>query len=357
MEANFEIRPPATFGNYVRLETIGEGATAKVYRCTNTKTNRFYACKCVSRKQLVAQGVFLRFDQEVRVLQALNHPNILKIIELIFDEEYIYVITEYCPYGDLFRYIVTHGKLDEDDARRIFAQLLDAVSFIHDRRIVHRDLKPENILLDENLNVKLADFGLCHVATNNLLSTPCGSPYYAAPELIMGKSYSGAQADIWSMGVVLYAMVTGGLPWTTLEAPAVFREIIGGLFSIPSYVSISLRLLLVAMLDIEPSHRCSLEDIKRHPWVLGESEFTRDRSGYSLLKARRDKVGRSAPEAIHILRKVRPVKGQIVVRPKDEQSNRAIHAQVIRKSVRSSLKQAQLTRLVQHINRDIPFLQ
>ena len=347
MEPSTEITPPTSFGSYYRLKKIGEGATSRVYLCVHKKTHQKFACKCVSREMLVKQGGVLRFEQELRLLEQLNHPNLLKVLDVVYDDHYIYMITEFCEFGDLFQYLAMQGNLNENEAKRIFRQLLDVVSFIHDRKIVHRDLKPENILLDEHKNIKLADFGLCKVCQSSLLSTPCGSPYYAAPELIMGKKYSGVQADIWSMGVVLYAMVTGLLPWTKFDFPAVFKEITTGSFTIPTYISISLRLLLCSMLNIHPNERCTLDEMKEHPWVTGEASLSLSTDGYSLEQARKDRVGRSTPEATRIIG-MRHTKGPLVIRPKEDLSLKSVPEQLIRKSIRSSLKPSQFKRFLQN---------
>ena len=263
---------PAKFGNYIRLHKIGEGLSSVVVLCRNTKTNELCACKCVSRKLLVESGLFLRFEQEVRILQSIHHPYILEVKDLVFDEEFIYMIIEYCPNGELFNFIVRKGRLLEDEARRLFSQLVSAVDYIHSKGISHRDLKPENILIDKNYNIKLTDFGLCHKQnpSQQLLKTQCGSPYYAPPEIVLGEKYDGFKGDIWSLGVVLFAMVTGSLPWSDLTIPALYKQIVSGIFSVPPQLSNYLRLLITSMMNVDPQQRITIEQIKRHPWMLDE---------------------------------------------------------------------------------------
>ncbi|OHT03691.1 CAMK family protein kinase [Tritrichomonas foetus] len=265
---------PFTFGHYVRLHKIGEGSSCVVVMCRNTKTNEIFACKCVSRKLLVEAGLFMRFEQEVRVLQSMHHPNILGVKDLVFDENYIYLISEYCPNGELFKYIIQKGRLLDDEARKLFRQLTDAISFIHSRGIAHRDLKPENILIDADYNIKLTDFGLCHsTAQQQLLRTPCGSPYYAPPEVIYGEKYDGFKGDVWSLGVVLYAMTTGALPWTQLQPPGLFTQIKNGDYVVPPQLSNSLRLLIMSMMNVNPVARIDLDHVISHPWMTEGMEM------------------------------------------------------------------------------------
>lgn len=259
---------PNEFGNYIKLHKIGDGSSCVVIMVRHKKTGNIYACKCVSRKLLVESGLFLRFEQEVRILQSLRNPNILEVQDIVYEENYIFLILEYCPHGELFNYIIEKGRLLEDEARMLFSQLINAINYIHSRGIAHRDLKPENILLDSNMNIKLADFGLCHAsAARILLKTPCGSPFYAPPEVIRGEQYDGFKGDVWSLGVVLYTMTTGSLPWTNLQAPGLYNQISNGTYIIPNELSNDLKNLIKSMLTVDPSGRIDIEHILNHPWM------------------------------------------------------------------------------------------
>ncbi|KAK9736818.1 Adenylate sensor of SNF1-like protein kinase [Popillia japonica] len=174
---------------------------------------------------------------------------------------------EYVSGGELFDYIVKHGKLQEHEARRFFQQIISGVDYCHRHMIVHRDLKPENLLLDHNMHVKIADFGLSNMMMDGeFLRTSCGSPNYAAPEVISGKLYAGPEVDIWSCGVILYALLCGTLPFDDEHVPTLFRKIKSGIFPIPEYLNKSVVSLLCQMLQVDPMKRASIEDIKKHEW-------------------------------------------------------------------------------------------
>lgn len=171
--------------------------------------------------------------------------------------------------GELFDYIVAHGKMQEDEARRFFQQMLCAVEYCHRHKIVHRDLKPENLLLDDNLNVKIADFGLSNIMTDgNFLKTSCGSPNYAAPEVIGGKLYAGPEVDVWSCGVILYVLLVGRLPFDHEHIPTLFAKIARGSYMVPTWMSPGAANLIKKMLVVNPVQRATIEDIRMDPWFL-----------------------------------------------------------------------------------------
>ena len=176
------------------------------------------------------------------------------------------MVLEYAG-GELFDYIVQNGKMREDEARRFFQQIICAVEYCHRHKIVHRDLKPENLLLDENLNVKIADFGLSNIMTDgNFLKTSCGSPNYAAPEVINGKLYAGPEVDVWSCGVILYVLLVGRLPFDDEHIPSLFAKIAKGHYVVPPYVPSGAAALIKKMLAVNPVHRATIEDIRLDPW-------------------------------------------------------------------------------------------
>ncbi len=180
----------------------------------------------------------------------------------------IIMVLEYAG-GELFDYIVQHGKMDENEARRFFQQIICAVEYCHRHKIVHRDLKPENLLLDSDLNVKIADFGLSNIMTDgNFLKTSCGSPNYAAPEVINGKLYAGPEVDVWSCGVILYVLLVGRLPFDDEHIPSLFAKIAKGYYSVPSYMSPGAASLIKMMLAVNPVHRATIQEIRNDPWFL-----------------------------------------------------------------------------------------
>lgn len=176
---------------------------------------------------------------------------------------------EYVSGGELFDYILRHGKLDEKDARKFFQQIISGVHYCHRHMVVHRDLKPENLLLDDKNNVKIADFGLSNIMTDgHFLKTSCGSPNYAAPEVISGMLYAGPEVDVWSCGVILYVLLCGKLPFDDDYVPYLFKKIKGGVFSIPSYLSEGAKDLTTAMLRVDPLERITIQQIREHPWFV-----------------------------------------------------------------------------------------
>ena len=178
----------------------------------------------------------------------------------------IIMVLEYAG-GELFDYIVKHGKMSEDKARRFFQQIVCSVEYCHRHKIVHRDLKPENLLLDNDLNVKIADFGLSNIMTDgNFLKTSCGSPNYAAPEVISGKLYAGPEVDVWSCGIILYVLLVGRLPFDDDFIPALFRKINSGTYHTPSYLSSGARNLIHKMLKVNPVQRITIQEIRQDPW-------------------------------------------------------------------------------------------
>lgn len=180
----------------------------------------------------------------------------------------IIMVLEYAG-GELFDYIVSHGRMPEEKARRFFQQMLCAVEYCHRHKVVHRDLKPENLLLDENLNVKIADFGLSNIMTDgNFLKTSCGSPNYAAPEVISGKLYAGPEVDVWSCGVILYVLLVGRLPFDDDHIPSLFAKIQRGVFTIPHWIPADAQALIRKMLQVNPVQRATIEEIRQDPWFL-----------------------------------------------------------------------------------------
>lgn len=211
-----------------------------------------------------------RVKTEIAAMQELCHQHICKLYQVIETEEKFYMILEYCPEGELFDYIVSKDRLDEDEARIFFRQIVSAVAYIHNSGYAHRDLKPENLLLDEDQNLKLIDFGLCAKpkgGMENHLFTCCGSPAYAAPELISGKQYLGSEADIWSMGVLLYALLCGYLPFDDEKLSQLYRKIQSGRYEVPEWLGEETGDLLASMLQTDPKRRITIAALLKHPWL------------------------------------------------------------------------------------------
>ncbi|CUM68257.1 uncharacterized protein PRCAT00005978001 [Priceomyces carsonii] len=253
-------------GKYHVLKTLGEGSFGKVKLAEHSITRQKVALKIINRKTLAKSDMQGRVEREISYLRLLRHPHIIKLYDVIKSKDEIIMVIEYAG-KELFDYIVQRGRMPEDEARRFFQQIISAVEYCHRHKIVHRDLKPENLLLDDNLNVKIADFGLSNIMTDgNFLKTSCGSPNYAAPEVISGKLYAGPEVDVWSSGVILYVMLCGRLPFDDEFIPALFKKISNGVYTLPNYLSAGAKHLLTRMLVVNPLNRISIHEIMEDEW-------------------------------------------------------------------------------------------
>ncbi|CAH0548609.1 unnamed protein product [Brassicogethes aeneus] len=254
---------------YYKLEkTIGKGNFAVVKLATHIVTNTKVAIKIIDKTALDEDNLTKIF-RETAILKKLRHPHITRLYELMETNNTIYMVTEYASEGEIFDHLVAKGRMQENEAKRIFCQIVSAVSYCHTQGIVHRDLKAENLLLDHNMNIKLADFGFSNQYTDgNLLSTWCGSPPYAAPELFQGLNYDGPKADIWSLGVVLYVLVCGSLPFDgRLPFMSLRNVVIEGRFRIPYFMSQDCEHLIRHMLVVDPEKRLTITQIGKHRWL------------------------------------------------------------------------------------------
>uniref|UniRef100_A0A2K6T1E3 non-specific serine/threonine protein kinase n=1 Tax=Saimiri boliviensis boliviensis TaxID=39432 RepID=A0A2K6T1E3_SAIBB len=189
---------------------------------------------------------------------------------------YMKLLVQYCPGGELFDYIISQDRLSEEETRVVFRQIVSAVAYVHSQGYAHRDLKPENLLFDEYHKLKLIDFGLCAKPKGNKdyhLQTCCGSLAYAAPELIQGKSYLGSEADVWSMGILLYVLMCGFLPFDDDNIMALYKKIMRGKYNVPKWLSPSSILLLQQMLQVDPKKRISMKNLLNHPWIMQDYNY------------------------------------------------------------------------------------
>lgn len=261
-------RYPEVEQNYELFETLGSGGFAKVKLGVHKLTGEKVAVKIMNKKQL---GDDLhRVYREIRALKKLHHQHICQMFEIIETEKMIYVILEYCSGGELFDYIVAKERLKENEARAFFRQIVSALMYIHSSGFIHRDLKPENLLLDEDSNIKVIDFGLVSepTSTNELLKTCCGSPAYAAPELITGGPYIGPRADVWSLGVLLYALLNGFLPFDDDNTAVLYSMIKKGEYEEPCWLSRGSISIIADLLQTIPNRRVAVEDLLSHEWAM-----------------------------------------------------------------------------------------
>ncbi|XP_071779359.2 maternal embryonic leucine zipper kinase [Centroberyx gerrardi] len=254
---------------YEVYETIGSGGFAKVKLGRHILTGEKVAIKIMDKKDL---GDDLpRVKVEIEAMKNLSHQHVCRLYQVIETSTKIYMVLEYCPGGELFDYIIAKDRLSEEETRMFFRQIVSALAYVHSQGYAHRDLKPENLLIDEDQNLKLIDFGLCAKPKGGLgyeLMTCCGSPAYAAPELIQGKTYIGSEADVWSMGVLLFALLCGYLPFDDDNCMVLYRKITRGKFDNPRWLSPASVLLLNHMMQVEPKRRLTVRQLLDHPWVM-----------------------------------------------------------------------------------------
>jgi serine/threonine-protein kinase HSL1, negative regulator of Swe1 kinase len=277
-------------------KTLGKGATGRVRLAKHKDTNQIAAVKIVSKKSaaLVQSASMARMDhedvtsmiatgprtmpfgieREVVIMKLIEHPNIINLYDIWENRGELYLVLEYVPGGELFDYVSSNGALPEEEAVRLFRQIIAGLSYCHRFNICHRDLKPENILLDDQRNIKLADFGMAALQPDGTwLNTSCGSPHYAAPEIIQGNQYRGDLADIWSTGVILFAMLNGFLPFDGGTLPATLRKVKEGKYNLPESLSIEAQDLIQRILQRRPERRITMKDIWAHPLVTKYEKY------------------------------------------------------------------------------------
>lgn len=257
-------------GKYEIGHTLGEGTFAKVKFARNTETGNNVAIKIVSKEKILKHKMVEQIKREISTMKLIKHPNVVQLYEVMASKTNIYIVLEFVTGGELFDKIFHQGKLKEDEARRYFQQLINAVDYCHSRGVCHRDLKPENLLLDSQGNLKISDFGLSalpqQVREDGLLHTTCGTPNYVAPEVLKDKGYSGATADLWSCGVILYVLMAGYLPFDEQNLMTLYKKIHKADFSCPGWFSSGARKLILRILDPNPETRITIPQILQNDW-------------------------------------------------------------------------------------------
>ncbi|NXE50349.1 NUAK2 kinase, partial [Casuarius casuarius] len=241
------------------------------------------AIKSIRKDKIKDEQDLVHIRREIEIMSSLNHPHIIAVHEVFENSSKIVIVMEYASKGDLYDYISERQRLSEQEARHFFRQVVSAVYYCHKNGIVHRDLKLENILLDANGNIKIADFGLSNVyQQDKLLQTYCGSPLYASPEIINGRPYKGPEVDSWSLGVLLYILVHGTMPFDGQDYKTLVKQITNGDYREPTKLSDACGLIRW-MLMVNPERRATIEDIATHWWVnwgykvpIGEQEMLRE---------------------------------------------------------------------------------
>ena len=262
-------------GAYKCVRFISSGTFGGVWECKHITTGESVACKIIDLDNLKNPDFLPHFKNELIIHSQIKHPGITQLLDVLLDSDNVYIFLELCDGGDLNDVVMESGGLAEEVACRYFKQIMGAISYIHMLGVAHRDIKLENILITRGGDAKLTDFGLCkHQTSGSYLLTTCGTLVYAAPEIIKEEPYDGMKSDIWSAGIVLYAMVANHFPWSSDEnlpperlVHETARQIINGEISLPDGISFELQNLLSNMLNTDPQERPSAEDILQHPWM------------------------------------------------------------------------------------------
>ena len=277
-------------GNYLIKKTLGQGTFGKVKLGIYLPSGEKVAIKILEKDKIVEKDDKTRVKREFDMLAKLNNPNVILVAEIFESQNNYYSVMEYCEGGELFNYIVKYRRLDNDEAAFFYYQLINGLEYIHSLGIVHRDLKPENLLLTKEHLLKIIDFGLSNYfreGQKELLSTPCGSPCYASPEMVSGKKYNGFKIDVWSTGIILYAMLCGYLPFEDKDNDILFEKILECKLIFPKYIKKDAKDLMQKILVTEPEKRINIKEIKKHPFYLkGKEIFEQE---FSICQAESDK--------------------------------------------------------------------
>ncbi|XP_034448819.1 serine/threonine-protein kinase BRSK2-like isoform X4 [Hippoglossus hippoglossus] len=253
-------------GPYRLEKTLGKGQTGLVKLGVHCITGQKVAIKIVNREKL-SESVLMKVEREIAILKLIEHPHVLKLHDVYENNKYLYLVLEHVSGGELFDYLVKKGRLTPKEARKFFRQIISALDFCHNHSICHRDLKPENLLLDEKNNIRIADFGMASLQVgDSLLETSCGSPHYACPEVIRGEKYDGRRADVWSCGVILFALLVGALPFDHDNLRQLLEKVKSGVFHMPHFIPPDCQALLKGMIEVNPDKRLTLEAIQKHAW-------------------------------------------------------------------------------------------
>ncbi|XP_016001696.1 serine/threonine-protein kinase BRSK2 isoform X2 [Rousettus aegyptiacus] len=256
-------------GPYRLEKTLGKGQTGLVKLGIHCVTCQKVAIKIVNREKL-SESVLMKVEREIAILKLIEHPHVLKLHDVYENKKYLYLVLEHVSGGELFDYLVKKGRLTPKEARKFFRQIISALDFCHSHSICHRDLKPENLLLDEKNNIRIADFGMASLQVgDSLLETSCGSPHYACPEVIRGEKYDGRKADVWSCGVILFALLVGALPFDDDNLRQLLEKVKRGVFHMPHFIPPDCQGLLRGMIEVDAARRLTLEHIQKHTWYIG----------------------------------------------------------------------------------------
>jgi 5'-AMP-activated protein kinase catalytic alpha subunit len=263
-------------GNYLIQQTLGQGTFGKVKLGIYLPTQEKVAIKVLEKERMTDKDDKIRVKREFDMLSKFNHPNVILVTEIFESVDSYYSVMEYCEGGELFNYIVEKKRLSENETSFFYFQIINGLEYIHSLGIVHRDLKPENLLLTKEHLLKIIDFGLSNYFVDGqetLLSTPCGSPCYASPEMVSGKKYNGVKIDIWATGIILFAMLCGYLPFEDKDNEVLFDKILECKIDFPEFLSDESKDLITKILVVDPEERIDINGIKKHSFFFERKKF------------------------------------------------------------------------------------
>ena len=273
---NEEKEKEIKIGNYLIKKTLGKGTFGKVKLGIYLPRNKKVAIKILEKNRIKEEDDRIRLRREFEMLSQFNHPNVITVSEIFESNKEYFTVMEFCEGGELFNLIVANKRLSEEKSAFFFYQLINGLEYIHSLGIVHRDLKPENLLLTKDNILKIIDFGLSNYFKDDqpeLLETPCGSPCYASPEMLSGRTYDGFKIDIWATGIILFAMLCGFLPFDDKDNNILFQKILECKITFPKFLSLDAKDLLKKILVMNPLKRINIQNIKKHPFYLKGKEI------------------------------------------------------------------------------------
>lgn len=268
-----------TVGKYEIGRTLGEGTFGKVKHAVNSETGNEVAIKVLDKERIQKQSMGPQIKKEISIMKQLEHPNVVKLKEVLASRSKIFIVLELVTGGELFDLIVKSGRLSEAEAQCYFRQLVEGVDYCHSKGVAHRDLKPENLLLDDSMRLKISDFGLSALydgdegaSRSQMLHTTCGTPNYVAPEVLQNEGYDGRIADCWSIGVILYVLLAGFLPFDEQTMSALFAKIKEADYAYPKFFTQPVITLIDRILVADPKKRATLAQVKQDPWFVCDIE-------------------------------------------------------------------------------------
>jgi serine/threonine protein kinase len=298
------IELPRQFGKYTYIRTLGT-ATTSIIIVAEDRSGQKFAVKVVNRNSLVTDNQLEFFERELRLLQFINHPNIVHLHDVVYQPDTIALVMEFCENGDLFDHLWHHGPIPGSTVRNYIFQILKALECFHEKGYAHRDLKPENILIDSRSRVKVCDLGMARSSgPDGMMSTICGTMPYNPPEIVQGLPYDGSKVDIWSLGILIFVMITGQLPWESDDRQGVMREIIEGVINFPQDFPAELKAIVRVCTNLNPSDRPAATELLEMAWLKEEqSDYARmfgllNQDNWKANMAKNPSVGRTSVRMI-----------------------------------------------------------